>query len=250
MMCQARSQGTFQLAPPLIKYNSAFFKKQVTASLLFAMPGTQIHYTLNGTTPTVNDAVYTRPITISKSNTILQAKVFGAGYLPSETVEAHFYKKGFPVQSVTTSPATAPYIGEASKLTDGVGGRTSINAGSWLGYKTDTIELIAVFAKNKKINTAVIHFLQDQNSWIFLPLQVNVYIKTAQSREWVLKGQIPVLYNEKLADAKCVGLQLPLQSIVTTKEIKLQIINSKEIPEWHPGRGTKGWVFIDEINFY
>ncbi len=96
-------QQLFQLAPPVLQYHSAFFKDSETASLKFAQPGTKIYYTLNGAEPTQKDAVYHQPIVIKKSLTTLKAKVFGNGYLPSETIQATFIKDGLKIKSIEQS---------------------------------------------------------------------------------------------------------------------------------------------------
>ena len=31
------------------------------------------------------------------------------------------------------------------------------------------------------------------------------------------------------------------------KYYKFTVLNIKKLPEWHPGKGTPGWIFIDEL---
>jgi hypothetical protein len=28
---------------------------------------------------------------------------------------------------------------------------------------------------------------------------------------------------------------------------KFTVLNIKKLPDWHPGKGTPGWIFIDEL---
>src|SRR5882757_547433 len=94
--CHAQQQ--FQLAAPLLRYSSSFFKDSAIASLKFEQPGTQIFYTVNNNEPTENDALYQKEIVIKKSPVTLKAKVFGNGFIPSETVRVTFIKEGLKIK--------------------------------------------------------------------------------------------------------------------------------------------------------
>jgi RHS repeat-associated protein len=78
-----------QVADPVISYNSG----QVTLS--DATIGAIIHYTLDGTEPTVGSAVFKSPFSITTTTTI-KAKAFKTGYLPSNTTSQ--------TETITISP--------------------------------------------------------------------------------------------------------------------------------------------------
>src|SRR5258706_2760256 len=98
----------FQLAPPLLKYNSVFFSAAATFSVVFNQPGTAVYYTLNGNEPTENDLMYKAPVTVSK-RTIVKVKAIGKNYLPSETISTEFIKNGKPVKFVQYSKPHESY---------------------------------------------------------------------------------------------------------------------------------------------
>ena len=93
-----KAQSSVQLAPPLMKYYSVFFKDASIVELKFAQPGTQIHYTLNNQQPTEQDQVYSKPIRVKKSFTTVKAMAAGEGFLNSETVSATFIKDGIKIK--------------------------------------------------------------------------------------------------------------------------------------------------------
>jgi Fn3 associated len=79
----------FQLAPPVLKYSSAFFIKSVTASLKFEQSATKIYYTLDNTEPTEKSSVYVLPLVITKNLSTLKAKVLGKGFTLQKLCRQH-----------------------------------------------------------------------------------------------------------------------------------------------------------------
>lgn len=171
--CQSFCQQ-FQLAPPMLKYPSGFFSGNTSFEVIFKQPGAAVHYTLNGKVPTENDLVYTKPVSIS-NKTIVKVKAFGKDYLPSETVTANFIKDGKAIDKIQFSKPNEYYANaKADVLHDNIGGIVNYRSGTWLGYDSDTVTISVDLKKKEKINTVLINLLQDENSWIFLPEQLQV----------------------------------------------------------------------------
>ncbi len=144
-------QQQFQLAPPMLKYSSTFFRGSTIAILQFAQPGTHIFCTLNNKDPTENDEVYKTPILIKKSLTTLKAKVFGKGYLPSGIVEATFIKDGLKIKSIEQPGANEKFPGNGPQtLFDNEGGVPDLHNKNFLGYQKDSIEINVTLEKKKK----------------------------------------------------------------------------------------------------
>ncbi len=89
----------FQLAPPMLKYKSAFFSGTTSFEVIFNQPGAEVRYTLNGNEPTENDLLYSAPVPVTK-RTQVKVKAFGKDFLPSETVSAQFIKDGKQISQV------------------------------------------------------------------------------------------------------------------------------------------------------
>lgn len=243
------SQTTFQLAPPMLKYKSAFFTSITSFEVIFNQPGAEVRYTLNGNEPTANDLLYSTPIAIKK-RIQLKVKAFGNNFLPSETVSATFVKDGKAIRQIQYSkPNESYYKSKPDILNDNIGGIINYRSGTWLGYDNDTVTIDIDLEKKETINTVLINLLQDENSWIFLPEQIlvyyyndkqNTFLKTA-NEEFTHSTPGPKQCN--LRDIK------PTQKIKTDK-LKLVLLPLKKIPDWHTGKGNHGWLFIDEIKVY
>ena len=96
---QSYGQPLFQLAPPMLKYQSAFFKDNISFEVVFNQPGAEVHYTLNGNDPTENDPVFAGVVPVTKK-TVVKVKAFGKNFLPSETVSATFISDGKPIKKI------------------------------------------------------------------------------------------------------------------------------------------------------
>ena len=245
------AQKPVQLAPPLLKYESVFFKNTATVTLKFAQQGTRIFYTLNNQTPGVKSQVYSKPIQIKTNFTTIKAMVAGAGFAPSEIVTATFVKDGFKIKSVQHTPPNERYQGDgATTLIDNKGGLTAVNSATWLGYQTDSVEINITLEKSQPIAAVLINALQDYGSWIFLPQQIQLYVfdKSKQSFQY-LTNWIDTSFTN-IAGASCQPIVIPLSKKFNTDTIKIILKGIKSLPDWHQGKGQPGWLFIDEIKLY
>ncbi|MFM9952140.1 MAG: FN3 associated domain-containing protein [Saprospiraceae bacterium] len=247
----SQAQNVFQLAPPYLQYESVFFEKAATVKLEFAQADTKIHYTVNGQEPSERDPVYTKPIRIKKNHTTLKARVFGIDFLPSEVVAATFYKQGLAIESISTTLAHERYPGSGkTALIDGKGGNKSLSSNTWMGFQADTVLLMITLTKPQKAKQVMLHVLQNQGAWIFLPQKAEVYGAKNGSNEWVLLGQQSFETSKKAEKDQCRAIFLDLEKCPKTTQIILKIYPVASLPEWHPGKGNAAWLFMDEVKLY
>jgi Fn3 associated len=245
------AQETFQLAPPLLTYPSVFFTKEAKIDMAFAEPNTEIHYTTNGKTPTENDPIYKTPLSITTNFTTVKARVFSKTYQASDVVEATFIKEGLPIKSIECTPPNPKYTGSgASSLMDNKGGTTNSSSKTWLGFQTDTVEVVVNLHKKQAVKKVLINLLKDYGSWIFLPEKIDVYAFDSKTKAYQLIGNQVFNQEKEEKGSSCTPSVLTVKKGVKTDKIKIQLILMKQIPAWHAGKGNKSWVFIDEIKVY
>ena len=249
LMQNCFSQPSFQLAPPVLKYKSAFFSGSTSFEVIFNQPGAEIRYTLNGNEPTENDLLYAKPVPITK-RTQVKVKGFSKDLLPSETVNALFIEDGKEIRQLTYSKPNDYYAkGKADILNDNIGGLTNHRAGSWLGYDSDTVTIDISLKKKETINTVLINLLQDENAWIFLPEQIVIYYYNDKKNAFVEAGK-ETFVHESPSPKECHFCEITPSKKIKTNKLKLVLMPLKKIPDWHPGKGNHGWLFIDEIKVY
>ncbi|MGZ8539926.1 MAG: chitobiase/beta-hexosaminidase C-terminal domain-containing protein [Chitinophagaceae bacterium] len=243
------AQQQFQLAPPMLKYKSAFFSGATSFEVIFNQPGVKIRYTLNGNEPTENDLLYSTPVPIS-NKTKVKVKAFGKNFLPSETVSAEFINDGLGISSISFSKPNEFYANsKANILNDNIGGIVNYRNGTWLGYENDTVTIDIHLKKKETINTVLISLLQDENSWIFLPEQILVYYYSDKQKNFTLLGKEQ--FEHIIPGPKqCTMQEIKPPQKIKTGKLKLILLPLKKIPAWHQGKGNHGWLFIDEIKVY
>lgn len=240
------AQDNFQLARPLLKYPSAFFSTEMRVEMAFAEPNTQIRYTLDGQDPTENSPLYTQPVRITKPFTNLKARVFSTIYQPSDVVEATFIKAGLPIKSVETTPPNQKYKGSgAMTLIDNKGGTTNISGNTWLGFQTDTVEIVLHLPKKEKVKNVLVNLLRDYGSWIFLPEKIEVF--AFKNNAFQLVDNKSYQQDKNVSGSACVAAVFPLKTGIKTDKLKIQLYLVKQIPDWHGGKGNKSWIFVDEV---
>ncbi|MBS7290463.1 MAG: hypothetical protein KIG56_07790, partial [Bacteroidales bacterium] len=91
-------------------------------------------------------------------------------------------------------------------------------------------------------------FCQDARSWIWMPRYVEFYV-ASEDKEFRKVGRIdsstdPEDYEVQTHD---ISLSLSNSDGSAIRYIKVFAKNFGTIPEWHPGHGGEGFIFIDEI---
>ncbi|MEO8412626.1 MAG: chitobiase/beta-hexosaminidase C-terminal domain-containing protein [Ginsengibacter sp.] len=245
------AQQQFQLAPPVLQYHAAFFTGYATVTLKFAQPGTHIFYTLNNTEPTQKDVVYTKPVVINKSLTTFQAKVFGAGFLPSEKVQVTFIKDGLKIRSIEQPAANEKFAGNGpATLFDNEGGIADMHLKNFLGYLQDSVAVQVTLEKKHKVQSILLDFLQNESSWIFLPQSIRVYYYNANRNAYERIGEKTIASDSVMKGSAMVFEMVKFTKNVFADQFKIIIEPLQSIPEGHPGKGKQAWLFIDEIKIY
>ncbi|HTL17800.1 MAG TPA: chitobiase/beta-hexosaminidase C-terminal domain-containing protein, partial [Patescibacteria group bacterium] len=81
--------GPKVLAPPIFSSKGGAQQREVNLRISHPDPEAAVHYTLDGSAPTLDDQVYREPIRILQSTTV-RARAFRPGYTKSITVQETF----------------------------------------------------------------------------------------------------------------------------------------------------------------
>ena len=245
------SQEVFQLAPPLLQYNSIFFSDEANFKLAFAQQDTHIHYTTNGKIPTENDPVYSGPVSVKKNLTTVIARVFGNGWRPSETVQVTFVKDGLTIKKVSHPAADQKYEGEGlNTLLDNKGGLPAFTSNTWLGFRQDTVVISIKPDQKRKIHAVLFDLLQDQGHWIFFPETVKAFRTNKQNGQMTELGELKLIPEKGKDIIVSRPFLIRFKKKVKTDTVILHLYILKNIPAWHPGKGERSWIFIDEVKLY
>ncbi|APQ17715.1 hypothetical protein A9200_02035 [Maribacter hydrothermalis] len=252
MLCQAgfsqntvyAPTGIFQLSDPQIKVSSIFFESDVTLNFGLDMPNSTIKYTLDGSSVDQNSKVFSKPLKITES-AVIKTKMFHPDYIESDEVELEVVKiaQKSAIKQIEVLPAPSEkYSGIGAKgLYDLKKGSAQFGGDKqWMGFQTEKIIASLQLEKNIIINKIVVSTLTNQSNWIFAPVKVEVY------HDDELIGEITFPKSEKESLNSATFLSVPINKGVYDT-LKVVIYPLSEIPQWHQGKGTTPWVFIDEI---
>jgi arylsulfatase A-like enzyme len=142
-------------------------------------------------------------------------------------------------------PPSFRFLGDGpSTLTDGKRGTLDFHDGRWLGFEGDDFEAVIDLGREVSVSSVSCGFLQNQQSWIFMPTEVGVYL----SRDGISYREAGRISRETARDEEAAyrpdELLFPPAS---ARYIRVRARNVGVCPSWHPGSGGNCWIFIDEI---
>lgn len=225
------------------KTTSRIFSKETTISLTTPEAGASIYYTLDGSEPGITSTLYSGPVTIAKSCE-LKAISMVKGKVSSNVAKFTLCKAKYEITLL--SEVSPKYSASGPKtIVDGRKGSGKFTDGNWLGFDGNDFEAVIDLGSVKPITEVAASFLQSHNSWIFLPLSVEVYTSDDgknYSPAGVAFGSIPKAYESDQQSA---------YAILVSKSARYISIKAKSTgicPAWHKGSGGKAWLFIDEVD--
>ena len=236
--CLFKSPPVVAIDPP-----DGSFEKDLSIRLSSDAKRAVIHYTLDGSLPTLKSARYVAPTTLSSSATVTAVAAID-GVLSAEFARAQF-TQCIKVQSASLEkPPSQKYPGDgAGTIIDGKRGSIDFQDKRWLGFNGNDVVVTLDLGESKTVREVSIGFLQQQGSWIFLPKALKIAVST-DGKNWKLLADIDnsVVQSERVFvkdfSFSTGGIQ--------TRFIKLAATNIGTCPDWHAGAGDKSWLFVDE----
>lgn len=204
----------------------------------------KIYYTIDGSEPTTNSFAYKKEIQISK-NTLIKAIAI-EGQRKSKIVSTNYTIIPDSYKILINNKYANQYAANGDfTILDGIKGSDDYRTGTWQGYEGTDFEATIDLGKKVYATTFSLGFLQDINSWIFMPEYVEF--------EFSIDGK----YYSKLGKVK---RKTPHEKWGTITEdfiinfypknirfIRFKAKNIEYCPEWHKGAGGKAWIFTDEL---
>ncbi|MFH2096193.1 MAG: GH92 family glycosyl hydrolase [Bacteroidota bacterium] len=229
---------------PFLSEGNRTFRKSTTACLSTIDKDAIIYYTNDGSDPDDKSLKYNGPVNIDK-NTTLKAIAFSPGKKASKIIEAGFSEmhEDWSVK-LLTEYAGQYSAGGNDALIDCLKGGPDFKTGTWQGYEGVNMEVIVDMNKIQGFKSISTGFLQDHNSWIFMPEYVEYFI----SVDGVTFASIGKIIND-ISEKEEGGIvkEFTLQHHNKARYIKVVAKNRGVCPAWHRGSGNPCWIFADEI---
>ncbi|MFN8549030.1 MAG: GH92 family glycosyl hydrolase [Candidatus Eisenbacteria bacterium] len=227
----------------------------------------RIHYTLDGTTPSVDSPVYTSPIPLSATTTIRFVATFdlprrsgepGIGSYSAPTAPGSESAYSSPVQESTFhrwsgnrrllsgTEASPQYPGDSREaLVDGVRGGPDFRLGAWQGFEGKDMEAVIDLGETTEIHRLALGCLQDQNSWIFMPARVSFEL-SLDGTNFTPAGTATSGVDPHADGGILRECEVRVKDSLA-RYVRVRAESLRSCPAWHKGAGNPCWIFIDEV---
>ncbi|RLD59158.1 MAG: glycoside hydrolase family 92 protein, partial [Bacteroidetes bacterium] len=233
------------LPVPYNNIKNRIFVDSVKVELFSAVPNSKIFFSHKNSLLKDGFIEYTKPITINETDTLNYYSQISEN-LKSKITKLNLYKfpKGRNIN--LKYPVHPQYTGSGdSALIDGIIGKDDFRLGAWQGFYGVDLNAVVDLGKTTNVSEFSIDFLQDINSWIFMPESVEYsysvdgenYFEIAKVKNTVAEDDWNVVRNNFHIKTK------PLRA----RYIKIIAKTKEYCPDWHKGHGNKLFIFTDEI---
>ncbi|MGZ3872144.1 MAG: GH92 family glycosyl hydrolase [Mucilaginibacter sp.] len=231
------------VSDPYIIAPSKTFKKPISAEIKCSDKNAKIYYTIDGSTPTVNSTLYTKPIDIS-TNTTVKAIAIDNGKA-SFVAEGTFTRIRGDIKLTLVNKYLANYADQGDNtLINGIRGKANWRLGNWQGYQGNDVVAIIDMEQVKPVKQVSFGALQDTRSWIVFPKQVEYYTSD-DGTNYKLAATVDTKIDIKDLVAKTQDFTATLNT--KTRYIKVIAKQYGPLPDWHESHGSPSYIFADEI---
>jgi sialate O-acetylesterase len=209
--------------------------KTLTYQLTSKARESDIYYDFNKL-PTKKSPKFLMPIPSGRSETLF-ATVSRNGYL-AETARSWriVANKATGAEIIYKHPFSDRFIaGGKFALLDGITASENFQDESWQGFEGNDLDIVIDLGKTIQAKTIRSSFLSDNNSWIFLPKQVNVEV-SEDGKSYKNIGEWNLKSGAEIKGAVIQPVIFQFKSKI--RYIKLTAINQETCPAWHPGSGN------------
>lgn len=234
------SAHTIQLASPGIEIDSVFFKQSATCTIHFDFSGAEVLYQINQGAV----QVYQSPFSIQKTS-ILTVYASHPDFKNSEVTTLSLYKLTDQLSGATVRVNPPPHKnypahGPGSLLDQKKGEKNFRKGKYWAGFQSDTIRIDLGFKTAAALKTVTLSLLSDHASYIFLPKKIEIF----NGQELVGTVAYPLPEKSETTALRFMDIGIREDRYRT---LAIRIIPHPVLPDWHPGRGSRPWLFIDEV---
>ena len=240
-----------KINPPTLSTSKTVISKEDKISLNHKLKNIDIRYTLDGVDPDSTSMLYSEPFQF-ESYTTLKARAFKENWLPSDIRTYHFYVKGItPKKATLVNKPADKYKGKgATTLIDNEKGEaTNIAAPSWLGYREKPFAAtVDLGTSSHKVEKVVMSYAVNMGQYVMAPTSIELWGGNSEKSLALIKKS-ELKQAEKYGSNEVLAFSFPVGG-AQYRYYKVVAHPLKVLPDWHAGKGDKGWVFVDELFFY
>lgn len=245
----SKSQN-LKLNPPSLVNEKIIVDSKTPIKFKHTLKDVNIRYSINEEkVDSTSKNVFTKDIFIDKF-TKFNVIATKDGWLASSPVSYSLFISNFkPKTAKLNLKPDVQYPGNGAKtLIDKSNGDVfNLKEVNWLGFRENNFEAEFEFdAKTPKGIT--VSYVQKIDSYVMPPEWIEIWIAN-NGGKYTLFKKINVPPSGKMDMTQIKGIDVNLENQKFNR-VKIIAKPLAKLPDWHPGKGTKGWFFTDEIYFY
>lgn len=214
----------------------------VTMSTIDKAP---IHYTLDGTDPTAASPVADSVLSIKKDCTLKAIAIRPTGNSRVLTEKIKF-SKSTTQPIVANQPVNKQYeFNGITTLTDGLKGNGNYKTGRWIAFYRNDMDVTIDLQQPTEISSVAFNTCVEKGDWVFDARGITVEV----SDDGVKFTKVASEEYPAMKETDRNGLYEHKLSFAPVKARYLHVVSpsEKSIPNWHGGKGSPAFLFVDEI---
>jgi len=235
-----------QLNTPRLVYESSFFDDKMTITVPYSLSDTDIYYQIGSAAPKILEG---REIELTASSKVtVYAKK--EGWKDSDKAEQAFIlvkPNRFKKNKLQFDPKGSYKAKGIETLFDLQKGSENFRDGNWLGFNGDDMVVDVELLASRSLESVFISTLDDTGSWIFPPTELEIWGGNSSSDLQKL-NTLSITPPDGPEPKHMIIHELTFEKM-DLKYLRVIAKNYGDLPDWHPGKDTPAWLFIDEIAF-
>lgn len=231
------------ISTPEISGEFAEFNRPMKVTINIDDTDMRLFYTLDGSEPTVKSTPYTSPIIIDET-TVVRAKAFGIGVIPSFTAEKKFTRIIIANTIFEREPSKSYSANKETALMDNKIGTIGNWGENWIGFQGDDMDATIELSKPMDISKVFVGYAIHPDAWVLSPKAIWISTSTdGVNFSTPVCAEFPVFVGKD-------GIRAEARAKIDASKVKyinVKVENYGVLPEKHAYAGEKAWIMIDEV---
>ena len=203
-------------------------------------PDVQVRYTMDGSVPTAQSPLYTKPLMLTEAKTIKAATFAGNEQLGQMLELPVIWNKA------TAKPVKSAGTGDLYMLTNGIRGSQKYTDLEWCSWmKSDTVTFTLDLKKPELVNKLTLGSITTYGMAVHKPAEIEVWI-SGDDKEYRKVGECSYTKNEIFREG-VFREDIPFEIGTEARYVRVVARGAGDCPFTHVRPGQEARIYFDEI---
>lgn len=203
-------------------------------------PDVQVRYTMDGSVPTAQSPLYTKPLMLTEAKTIKAATFAGNEQLGQMLELPVIWNKA------TAKPVKSAGTGDLYMLTNGIRGSQKYTDLEWCSWmKSDTVTFTLDLKKPELVNKLMLGSITNYGMAVHKPAEIEVWI-SGDDKEYRKVGECSYTKNEIFREG-VFREDIPFEIGTEARYVRVVARGAGDCPFTHVRPGQEARIYFDEI---